>query len=289
MNLDGLYTETTVEWNSSFTVDTLNLNGVDERGKALERVVRHLNVMRERIGLKSFAKVTSHNTFPMGVGIASSAASFAALTVAGVVAAQINLKEQELTTIARLGSGSASRSVPTGFVEWHEGDSHATSFAESIAKPEYWNLVDVVAVVSATHKKIGSEDGHKTATTSDLQAGRVAGANERLKQCKQALLSRNFSQFAEVVELDSNLMHAVMMTSRPALFYWMPHTLTVMAKVREWREQGLSVCYTLDAGPNVHCICEKKDAEEVARLLKQMDGILDVRFAVAGGGASILS
>jgi diphosphomevalonate decarboxylase len=287
MNLDGLYTETTVEWLDALTHDELVLNGQPNTDVALVRVSRHLDVIRRFLHFSTKARVVSHNNFPMGAGIASSASSFAALTVAAVGATETPVNEQVLTTIARIGSGSASRSIPTGFVEWYQGDSHETSYAKSIATPEHWDIVDVIAVVSDSHKKTGSEAGHPTAKTSDLQSARVAGAQKRLEICRQALLERDFGTFADVVELDSNLMHAVMMTSQPSLFYWLPTTLAVMQAVRQWRQEGLAVCYTLDAGPNVHCICQAKDAPQVARLLQQIDGILDIRQAKAGQGASI--
>jgi diphosphomevalonate decarboxylase len=187
-----------------------------------------------------------------------------------------------------MGSGSASRSIPDGFVEWHQGMKHEDSYAESIAPHDYWDLVDVVAVVSSEHKAVGSSQGHPSAATSDLQVTRVAGAAKRLETCKQSILERDFASFADVVEYDSNLMHAVMMTSRPPLFYWQPATLTVMEQVRRWRGDGVDVCYTLDAGPNIHCICLKKSAEAVSNGLRALSGVEDVRTASVGRGAQVL-
>lgn len=288
MNLEGVYTRTSVAWDTTLDADLLILNGKDQTGEALHRVSQHLDVLRSRLGVEGYASVESENNFPMGAGIASSASSFAALTIAAVAAAGKMLSERELTTLARLGSGSASRSVPTGFVVWHKGNSHETSFAESIAAPDYWELVDLIAIVSEEHKAVGSKRGHTSANTSDLQAARVSGARDRLTLCQQALLDRDFALFAEVVEHDSNLMHAVMMTSRPPLFYWLPATLTVMERVRQWRGDGLSVCYTLDAGPNVHCLTLAHDIQQVQEGLRSLPGVKDVREAKAGGGATLI-
>lgn len=287
MNLDGLYTETTVHWGEN--TDSLVLNGKEETGKALERVSFHLDQLRQRLGIASGAHVESSNNFPTGAGIASSASAFAALTVAAAGAAGATLSERELSALARLGSGSASRSVPSGFVEWYAADNHEDSYAESVAAPEHWDLVDVIAVVSAEHKATTSQAGHPTAKTSDLQAARVAGAQARLDRVRQAILDCDFATFAEIVELDSNLMHAVMMTSRPALFYWQPSSLAIMEAIRNLRNDGLAVCYTLDAGPNVHCISIRKDADAVSTALKNISGILDIRMAAVGGSAQILS
>jgi len=289
MNLDGLYTETTVIWDEKNDPDSLVLNNEIQTGQALTRVVKHLSLIREHLpDLPHHARVISTNNFPMGAGIASSAASSAALTVAAVGAAGIEVSEKIMSALARLGSGSASRSIPTGFVEWHKGVDHQSSYAESIATPDYWDLADVIVVVSDSHKKVGSTEGHQSAHTSDLQAGRLLHVNNRLKTCKEALLNRDFKSFAEVVEEDSNLMHSVMMTSHPPLFYWQAASVTIMQEVKQWREGGLQVCYTLDAGPNVHCICIRNDVPQVIDRLKNLSGILDVRVAGAGRGAHLI-
>jgi diphosphomevalonate decarboxylase len=289
MNLAGLFTDTTVEWTPSLRADQVEINGQAATPQAAQRVSTHLDQVRNRYEVEGFARVSSHNNFPMGAGIASSASSFAALSLAATTAAGLELPERELSSLARLGSGSASRSIPPGFVEWYAGDDHESSFATSFAPANHWDLVDVVAVVSQSHKVTGSTEGHQSADTSDLQSARVQGAAERVQRCREAILNRDFVSFAEVVEHDSNLMHAVMMTSRPPLFYWLPASLTIMQKVRDWRSDGLQVCYTLDAGPNVHCICTGPVAEEVASALREIDGVLAVRVAPAGGGAHILA
>lgn len=288
MNLAGLHTETTVKWADELDSDTFTLNDQRMTGDSLARVSRHLDALRARLGIAKFAEVVSRNNFPTGAGIASSAAAFAALTLAGTAAAGATLDERELSTIARLGSGSAARSIPSGFVQWHAADQHEESYAESIAPPDYWALVDVIAVVSQAHKSVGSTEGHRSAETSDLQRARVAGAAERLAKCRQAILERDFAGLADVVEHDSNLMHAVMMTSRPPLFYWQPASLLIMEKVRQWRADGLRVCYTLDAGANVHCICVGDDAENVSQALQRLSEVQEVRTAGVGGGAVII-
>jgi diphosphomevalonate decarboxylase len=289
MNLDGLFARTTVIWDDALHSDEFELNKTLQTGDSLSRVSAHLDVLRQRLPFSRRARVESTNNFPIGTGIASSAAAFAALTVAGLAAAGVSLTERELTTLARLGSGSAARSIPTGFVAWHKGSAHEDSFAESFARPDYWDIVDVIAIVSQKHKQVGSSAGHRSAQTSDLHAARVAGAAARFETCKRAILERDFAAFAEVVEQDSNLMHAVMMTSRPPLFYWLPPTLTIMEQVRRWRSDGLQVCYTLDAGPNVHCICIRNDAEIVSQRLHAMSEVLDVRTALPGQGAHIIN
>lgn len=286
MNLAGLETETTVEFNAGWERDEVTIGGEPQSGPARERVVALLDVIRARAGLVLRARVDSRNNFPTGTGIASSASAFAALALAGVAAAGLSLTEPELSALARQGSGSAARSIPGGFVEWRLGevDQPASSYAYTIAPPDHWDLRDVIAVVSQKHKSVGSTNGHALAASSPLQAARVATVPERLDRCRTALLAKDFAHFADLIEADSNLMHAVMMTSHPPLLYWEPITVAIMKSVQRWRAEGLPVCFTIDAGPNVHCLCPTEAAPEVERRLREN---LDVkRILVAGPGAA---
>jgi diphosphomevalonate decarboxylase len=169
------------------------------------------------------------------------------------------------------------------------GTSDEDSFAFSIAEPDHWNLVDCIAIVSASHKKTGSTEGHSIAPTSPLQAARVADSPRRLEICRKAILNRDFDAFASIVELDSDMMHSVMMTSTPALHYWKPASLSVMNAVRQWRGESLPVCYTVDAGPNVHVIYPETEAQEVDKRLRKIEGVTDVLVAHAGGAAKIVN
>ena len=288
MNLDGLFTRTSVSFQPSLPFDELVINGREVTGKGLERVSGILDIVRQGAGIDVRAEVVSENNFPTGAGIASSASAFAALALAATQAAGLDWPEAAVSRLARLGSGSASRSIPSGFVEWKMGENDEDSHAFSIAPPEHWDLADCVAVVSAGHKATGSTEGHALAPTSPLQAARVADAPRRLDLCRRAILERDFAAFAEIIELDSDMMHAVMMTSQPALFYWKPATLAVMETVRSWRLDGLQVAYTIDAGPNVHVICPQAEMGQVAALLREVPGVTDVLQARVGGPARLV-
>jgi diphosphomevalonate decarboxylase len=287
MNLDGLVTRTSVSFQPSLALDEFVLNGREMTGHALERVSAMLDLVRAKAGLKMRAEVVSENNFPTGAGIASSASAFAALALSASKAAGLDLPETDLSRLARRGSGSACRSIPAGFVEWQAGSGDEDSYAFSIAAPDHWPLVDCVAVVSTGHKTTGSTEGHALASTGPLQEARVADAPRRLEVCREAILNRDFESFAGIIEHDSDLMHAVMMTSRPALFYWEPATLSVMDMVRTWRKEGLPVAYTIDAGPNVHVICLKERADEVNKKLSTLQGVSRVLTASAGGPARV--
>jgi diphosphomevalonate decarboxylase len=288
MNLDGLFTRTTVSFRSSLPYDELIINGRDLTGQALGRISAVLDLVRESAGIEAQAEVISANNFPSGAGIASSASAFAALALAGSKAAGLDLTEPELSRLARRGSGSAARSIPGGFVEWQAGAGDEDSYAFSIAPPDHWDLVDCIAIISAEHKKTGSTEGHASAGSSPLQAERVADAPRRLDLCRKAIAERDFPALASIVELDSDMMHAVMLSSAPPLDYRQAPTLAVMAEVRAWREAGLRACYTVDAGPNVHVLCPGVDAAEIAGRLRGMAGVREVLIAGAGGPARLV-
>ncbi|HEX9618377.1 MAG TPA: diphosphomevalonate decarboxylase [Anaerolineales bacterium] len=288
MNLAGLHTRTRVTFDADLEADELSLDGQPVSGAGLQRVSGFLDLVRQMAGLILRACVDSRNSFPTGAGIASSASAFAALSLAASAAAGLDLSEADLSRLARRGSGSACRSVPGGFVEWQAGESDETSYAFSIAPPDFWELADCIAVVSRAHKPTGSTEGHALAASSPLQASRLADAPRRLEWCRRAILERDFTAFAEVVELDSNLMHAVMMTSTPPLLYWQPATLAVMRSVQDLRKSGLPVCYTIDAGPNVHVICPSGVAPRVVESLEKIPGVENVLTSRPGGPAELL-
>jgi diphosphomevalonate decarboxylase len=289
MNLDGLYTRTTVSFQPSLSFDELIINGHEIAGAGRDRVSYILDIIRDMAKIHDSAEVMTENNFPSGAGLASSAAAFAALALAGSRAAGLDLTEKDLSRLARRGSGSAARSIPGGFVEWQAGETDEDSFAFSIAASGTWDLVDCIAVVSTLHKKTGSTEGHSIAPTSPLQAARVADAPRRLDLCRKAILNCDFDSFASIVELDSDMMHAVMMTSTPALHYWKPASLEVMTKVRAWRAEGIPACYTLDAGPNVHVVCPESEAQIIEKRLRDIPGVEDVLVARAGGPAKIVN
>lgn len=289
MNLAGLETRTTVTFDPALPSDSLSLNQTAVHGPGLARVSEMLERVRQMANITTFAAVVSENNFPTGSGIASSAAAFAALALAASAAAQLSLDERQLSILARTGSGSASRSIPGGFVEWLPGESHETSYARSFAPIEDWPLADCVAVVSQEHKAVGSTGGHSLAGTSPLQAARVQDAPRRLEICRQAILSQDFETFADMIELDSNMMHAVMQTSQPRLMYWQPATVAIMSAVPEWRANGLPVAYTIDAGPNVHIICPRGTEQQATQRLMEIPGVLDVLQAHGGGPARLIT
>ncbi len=287
MNLGDLWTQTTVTFDEGLAADELVINEEAVGGPALQRVVAFLDVVRQWAGLRPAARIDSSSNFPIGSGIASSAAAFAALAVAAAAAAGLPNDQARLSRLARRGSGSASRSVPGGFCLWETG-SDETSFARSLAPAGHWDVRDVVVVVSQSHKAVGSTGGHKVAPTSSLQAARVEGARARLAACRAAVLTRDLARLGPVIEEDAVIMHAVMMSGRPPLYYWTPATMAIIQATQQWRADGLPVYFTIDAGPNVHLICEANHVETVETEARKIPGVEMVLSSVPGGPARLV-
>ncbi len=249
MNLDHATTTTTVKFDEHLDADAIAIGGAETRGAAHERVVAHLDRVRAIAKIETRARVQSQNNFPMGAGIASSASAFAALSLAATRAAGLQLGERELSILARQGSGSAARSIPGGFVEWYAGADSASSFAASIASPEHWALRDVIAIVSAEEKKVGSTDGHAAAPSSHFLAERLHTLPNRLERVRHAIFARDLSELGPAIEEDAVELHMMAMTSSPPIFYWTPAMVRVIQAAQQWRSEGLGVYFTLDAGP----------------------------------------
>ncbi|MEJ2545991.1 MAG: diphosphomevalonate decarboxylase, partial [Calditrichaceae bacterium] len=161
ITLDALSTTTSVELVSGQKEDQVFLNNVQMNGKEQSRVQKFMDLIRKEAGIKEYAVIKSENNFPTAAGLASSASAFAALALAGTSAMELEVKPKDLSVLARIGSGSAARSIFGGFVEMHKGiyKNGSDAFAEPLADENYWNIRVLIAVTSESKKKIGSTDG----------------------------------------------------------------------------------------------------------------------------------
>ncbi len=274
MNLDGCLTTTTVEFSPRFSTDEVFIDGRKVRGEKKERVIKILNIVRKKSSLFWNSKVFSKNSFPSSSGIASSASAFSALALAASKSAGLNLTQKEISILARLGSGSASRSIIDGFAEWLKGRSSNSSYAIQIAPPTYWDIRDIVAVVENKAKRVSSTQGHQLAQTSPFFKTRLRLLPERIKLFKEAFFKKDFEKFGEILEQEAVELHTIAMTSRPCIFYLNSGSLVVIERVRRWRKEGILCYFTLDAGANVHVICLAKDAKKINARLKRIPEVL---------------
>lgn len=267
MTLDQFYTETTVEWSADFTTDCFTLNGTRLEDA---KVTRFLSVLRQQFCMTEKAHVTSTNHVPTAAGLASSASAFAALALAASKAAGRDDDDETLSRLARLGSGSASRSIFGDFALWQKGTSPTgiDSYAYAIAAPTELDLAMVVAVVDAGPKAIDSRLGmQSTVETSPYFTAWTATAERDLLTIQAAFKANDFQLIGETVERNALSMHATTMAASPPFTYLKPASFAIMEVVRSLREQGLAAYFTMDAGPNVKVLCLTKDEQAVKAAL----------------------
>jgi len=280
--LSELSTTTTVEFNEVFTSDSISINGEVEEGET-ERVVEHLERIRQISQVKTYARVVSENSFPRGTGLSSSGSGFAALTVAGLAAVGKELTQQEMSVLARQGSGTACRCVVGGWAEWKDGNSSDSSYSVRLFPHDYWDLRDVVVVVSNERKKVTSTSGHTTAKTSPFFQERQKQLPEKMLALKQAIGTKDFTSMGEIVEAEALEFHSILLTSKPALIAWYPGTIEVMLKVQELRVRGIRCYFTINTGFNVHVITLPEHVEMVSREISALPTVTHIFDSNIGG------
>ncbi|GGC93880.1 diphosphomevalonate decarboxylase [Enterococcus wangshanyuanii] len=290
LTLDAFYTETCVEFDETLTEDQFFLDGTIQESKQTKKITAFLDLVRQRHQIELFAKVDSQNFVPTAAGLASSASGLAALAGACNQALHLNLTDTELSRLARRGSGSACRSIFGGFAEWQKGTSDQTSFAKAI-DADGWEdeLAMLFVLVDDGVKDISSRDGmRRTVETSSFYSGWLDSIETDLTAAKQAIAEKDFVKLGEVTEANSLRMHGTTLGAVPPFTYWSPESLKVMQLVREIRKNRLPCYFTMDAGPNVKILVEKKHLATLKHSLAEHFSSEQLISASAGPGIKLL-
>mgnify|MGYP001067938806 CR=1 FL=1 len=290
ITLSQVRTRTHLRFDPSLPADELTLNGTPSP-EHVGKVTHVLDLMRAVAGTDTRAAIRSTNNFPTGSGLASSASAFAALVVAADAALNLGLSRERLSEFARRGSGSAARSLIAGFAELHRGTrpDGTDAVATQLLAPAAWPLQTVIAITSTAPKPVGSGAGmERSRATSPFYPAWRAMNDAALAEARSAIESQDFGKLADIAEHSSTSMHAVMLSTRPALIYWNGTTVDLLRAVRELRERdGVPVFATVDAGPQVKAVCLPEAAGQVADALRQVPGVIDIRVVGLGEGARI--
>jgi|APTNR8051073442_1049403.scaffolds.fasta_scaffold00006_122 diphosphomevalonate decarboxylase len=265
VSLGHLGTTTLITMRSGGVADEILLNGaaVPTRQAFARGVTGFLNLFRPNPSM--FYRVETVNTVPTAAGLASSASGFAALTLAVDQLCRWKLTSRQLSILARLGSGSAARSVYRGFVEWKAGanENGMDSFAVPVrgAWPE---LRLGLVKVSTAEKAISSREAMKRTrlTSAFYEAWPVKVAHDLLI-IKEAIAMRDFKTLGQTTESNALAMHATGLAAWPPVLFWLPESVAVMHRIWALREAGLALFFTMDAGPNVKLLFLAADTPAV--------------------------
>ena len=277
--LQNAFTETTIELHKDGNQKVV-FYFEGEASNFSNRIENYLLMVSERLPWINKYNFTIHslNSFPHSAGIASSASSFGALALCLTeIDFAFSGKEisgtdflKEASELARMGSGSACRSVYPGFSIWGQtqlfessSDEHALPIKEGI-HPVYLGLRDAILLVDSGTKKVSSSLGHKLMDKHIFQRSRIAQTHENINELYLALLTGDLEKFVEITENEALSLHAMMMTSNPSFILLKSNSLELIARIRQFREKTkIPVCFTIDAGPNIHLLYFQDNEQEV--------------------------
>ena len=226
--------------------------------------------------------IETHNTFPHSSGIASSASGMAALAM-NIMSLEKLLCEtitddyfyKKASFLARLGSGSACRSIKGSLVAWgkhieieNSSNLYGVSFDTTI-HPVFKNYQDTILLVDKGEKQVSSSVGHNLMHNHPFSTERFAQANDNLSQLIKILQEGNLEQFIAIVESEALTLHAMMMTSMPYFILMKPNTLEIINKIWNFRNTSkIPICFTLDAGANVHILYPENVTVKTLQFIK---------------------
>jgi diphosphomevalonate decarboxylase len=283
--LQNSFTETSVELHKDGEQKVeFYFEGVESPfGERIEKYLDHVSAKLPWVNKYNF-RIHSTNSFPHSAGIASSASSFGALALClteldfTISGKETNSPEfwQKASELARMGSGSACRSVYSGFSIWGKNqlfessnDDNAIPLSKGV-HPVFYGLHDAILMVDSGAKKVSSSVGHQLMNEHFYQRSRIAQAHENLNELYLALLTGDQAKFIAVVENEALSLHAMMMTSNPSFLLLKPNSLELVARIRRFREKSkIPVCFTIDAGPNIHLLYFQENELDVKAFIER--------------------
>jgi len=279
ITLDTLVTRTSVRESEQ---DQVEINGTVVSDKKIQDFLIQL---RAAYSLPPLS-IESFSNFPTSAGLASSASGFAGLLTAINAAFRLEMSTSERSIWARRGSGSAARSIFGGFTSLEE--ENGDWCARNVLPMGAWPLKVVIAITSETAKNVGSTEGmERSKQTSPYYGAWTESTKSDHAAGLLAVSQQDFSRLASVAESSCLKMHALMLSSQPPLSYWNGATVETIAAVRELQGAGISVFFTIDAGPQVKTLCQEDATDIVVDRLASVPGVLRTLVCGLGPGAYV--
>ena len=249
LTLDQFYTETEVIYDENLKEDMLYINDKKIEGSRKKRVSDFLNWIRKTYKIPYHAYIYSYNHVPEAAGLASSASAFSALAASALKAYGITVLDEEISKVARFGSGSASRSIYPGFVAWKKGFDHESSFSYplNIVWPEFRMIA---CLVNENEKLFLSNQTMKeTVLESPFYQEWVLEAEKDFELMLTYLKEKDIHKVGLLAQKNALKMHATILSI--GKWYFEPKTIAILNKLYQLQTQGIPAYFTMDAGPNV--------------------------------------
>jgi diphosphomevalonate decarboxylase len=282
ITIDTLFSTAKVSYDSTLKKDLWILNDIEQ--ESLGQIKPTMNYLKSFKPAKDFCVIESTNNFPTAAGLASSASGVASIVIAINELFNLNLSEKELINAAILGSGSAPRSLYSGFVYLNKKNYSC----ETILDSNQWPLKIIICQTSSDRKLVSSRDGMRISkSTSSYYKDWVNDQDNDIKKALKAIKMKDFNLLGEVSEDNCKKMHKVMETSSPPLIYRNATSHLCIQKIEEMKVNGIGIFHTIDAGPQVKIICKAQHTDQVISEMKSIPNIQDIIEVNIGQGARL--
>jgi phosphomevalonate decarboxylase len=277
------HTVTTAAFDPDLEEDVYVVDGDPVTGRGAERIDAVVEHVRDLAGIDHHVRFESENSFPTNIGFGSSSSGFAAAARALTAAADLDMTRPEISTVARRGSSSAARAVTGAFSHLRTGLNDADCRSERI-ETDLEDDLRVVAAEVPAYKE--TEEAHREAADSHMFEARMAHIHGQIAEMRDALRSGEFDRAFELAEHDSLSLAATTMTGPAGWVYWQPRTIEVFNAVRELREEGVPVYFSVDTGASVYVNTTADHVDRVEEVVA--DCGVDTHVWKVGGPARVL-
>ncbi len=280
----SLTTTATVDFNDKYSEDLIEINGAVAKGNEARRVTAVIEPLKRLAKNKQHFKLASSNNLTQVKGVGYSAAAFASIALAVSTALDLEIDLEHLSEVARLGSGSASRSLVGGFAIWYS-NKNGRSFARQLDDGTRVKLAMGVVPLAADVK---TELAHEESVSSPFFTARVKEVNAQVPRMLRAIRRGDLNEVCKIAEDDSLSLHAVTMTGKGGLVLVSPETIKVINRVKALREnQDIPVWYSLDTGPSIFLNTQPKYLDRVCDDIQTHTNLQVIKSEV-GGSAHLI-
>ncbi len=281
--VEALTTTATIDFDG-YSQDMIEINGKPAGDVEAERIRAVISPLEKLAKTKNHFKLATLNRVRQGKGLGFSASAFAAISLASCTALGVSLEREKLSEIARLGAGSASRSLVGGFAIWY-ANKNGRSYAEQLSSGSKLGLAMGIVPIPSPVK---TDMAHEESVSSPFFASRVKDVKLNLRKMLRAIQKSDIDEVSRLAEADSLSLHAVTMTGKSQLLLMSPETVTIIRQIRSMRENDrIPVWFSLDTGPSVYINTHPEFVDQVCREIHASTNLEVIKSGVGGPARTI--